>query len=123
VFAIDGYMWGILGEVSTKPGARAVAALALKDAQESEWSFAYYLLGAAFGVGMLALVWGAVREAALPTWAGVLFGIGIVMVGTETAIVSNAYFIAGAVVMLAGSVAVAAHVSRMTDEQFAAATG
>ena len=34
--------------------------------------------------------------------------LGVLMTGTETAIVSNAYFIAGAAVLLAGGVAVAA---------------
>jgi hypothetical protein len=41
------------------------------------------------------------------------------MVGTETVIVSNAYFIAGAAVFLVGGVAVALAILRMGDEQFA----
>jgi hypothetical protein len=43
----------------------------------------------------------------------------VLLVGTETLLVSNAYFIAGALVFLAGGVAVALALLRMTDEQFA----
>ena len=48
-----------------------------------------------------------------------LLALAVLMVGTETAIVSNAYFIAGATVLLAGGVAVARPILRMSDEQFA----
>jgi hypothetical protein len=41
------------------------------------------------------------------------------MVGTETAIVSNAYFIAGAAVFLVGAIWVASAILSMSDEQFA----
>jgi hypothetical protein len=41
------------------------------------------------------------------------------MVGTETAIVSNEYFIAGAGVFMAAGIAVALPLLRMTDAQFA----
>jgi len=99
VITIDGFAWGIAGELSAKPdvGAGAAAAM-LKDLQESEWSYVYYItpLGFIVGIVMLAL-----------------------MVGTETAIVSNVYFIAGAAVFLAGGIAVALAILRMSDEQFA----
>ena len=41
------------------------------------------------------------------------------VVGTETAIVSNAYFIAGAAVFVIGATWVASAILRMSDEQFA----
>jgi hypothetical protein len=122
VLTIDGFSWGILGEVSAKADA-ATAQLALEDMQESEWGLPYYLLTVAFGVGMLALLYGAVRDGALPLPAAALFALGVLMVGTETAIISNAYFIAGAAVLLAGGIAVAVHVSRMTDDAFEAGGG
>ena len=56
---------------------------------------------------------------AAPAWAAALLALAVLMVGTETAIVSNAYFIAGASVLLAGGVAVAVPILRMSDEQFA----
>jgi hypothetical protein len=68
---------------------------------------------------MLMLAIGAARQGAVPVWAGALLALAVVMVGTETAIVSNAYFIAGAAVFLAGGVAVALPLLRMSDEQFA----
>jgi hypothetical protein len=120
VITIDGFAWGIAGELSENsplgyPGAVEV----LKDLQGSEWSLIYYLTPLGFILGMLMLAVGAARQGAVPAWAGGLLGLAVLMVGTETAIVSNAYFIAGAVVFLAGGVAVALPLLRMSDEQFA----
>jgi hypothetical protein len=120
VITIDGFAWGIAGELSRKPevGPDAAATM-LKDLQESEWSYIYYLTPLGFIVGMIMLAVGAVRQGAVPAWAGGLLALAVLMVGTETAIVSNAYFITGAAVLLAGCVGVAAAIARMTDEQFA----
>ena len=105
---IDGYTWGVLGEVSAQPGADpATVALALKDVQESDWSLIYYLTPLGFILGMLVLIVSAVRVRLAPAWAGALLGLGVLMVGTETAIISNAYFVAGAAVLFAGGASVA----------------
>src|SRR5919197_4098192 len=41
---IDGFTWGVLGELSAKgPAAHAGAIVALHDVQHSNWSFLYYL--------------------------------------------------------------------------------
>lgn len=105
---IDGYTWGILGEVSARPDADpATVQRALKDVQESEWSLIYYLTPIGFILGMLVLIAAAVRERLAPAWAGALFALGVLMVGTETAIISNAYFVAGASVLLAGGASLA----------------
>jgi hypothetical protein len=120
VITIDGFAWGIAGELSAKPevGPEGAAAM-LKDLQESEWSYIYYLTPVGFIVGMIMLTVGAVRQGAVPLWAGVLLALAVLMVGTETVIISNAYFIAGAAVLLAGGVAVALAIARLSDEQFA----
>ncbi len=55
----------------------------------------------------------------MPVPAAAVLALAVLMVGTETVIVSNAYFIAGAVVFLVGGVAVALAILRMSDEQFA----
>jgi hypothetical protein len=120
VITIDGYAWGIAGELSTNSplgpvGAREV----LSDLQGSEWSLIYYLTPLGFIVGMLMLAVEAARQGAVPMWAGGLLALAVLMVGTETAIVSNAYFIAGAAVFLAAGVAVALPLLRMSDERFA----
>jgi hypothetical protein len=108
VLTIDGYTWGVLGEVSAHPDADPeTVQLALHDVQESSWSYLYYLTPLAFILGLIVLAAGAVRAELAPVWAAVLFALGILMVGTETAIVSNAYFIAGAAVLLAGAASVA----------------
>ena len=66
---------------------------------------------------MLAI--GAARQGAVPAWAGALLALGGLMVAIETAVISNAYFIVAAAVLLAGGVAVAAAIARMSDEDFA----
>ena len=120
VIAIDGFAWGIAGELSANSPLGPYGAVeVLKDLQGSEWSLVYYLTPVGFILGMLMLAVGAARQGAVPIWAGALLALAILMVGTETVIASNAYFIAGAAVFLAGGVAVALPLLRMSDEQFA----
>lgn len=120
VITIDGFAWGIAGELSANsPLGPDGAAEVLKDLQGSEWALPYYLTPLGFIVGMLLLAIGAARQGAVPAWAAAVLGLAVLMVGTETVIVSNAYFIAGAVVFLVGGVAVALAILRMSDEQFA----
>jgi hypothetical protein len=120
VITIDGFAWGIAGELSAHPdvGPDAAAAM-LQDLQESEWSLPYYLTPVGFIAGMLMLAIGAARQGAVPMWAGALLAIAVLMVGTETAIISNAYFIAGAAMFLAAGIAFALALLRMSDDQFA----
>jgi hypothetical protein len=119
VITIDGFAWGIAGELSTNsPLGPDGAAEVLKDLQGSEWSYLYYLTPLGFIVGMLMLAIGAARQGAVPTPAAAVLALAVLMVGTETVIVSNAYFIAGAAVLLVGGVAVALAILRMSDEQF-----
>jgi hypothetical protein len=68
---------------------------------------------------MLMLAVGIARQGAVPVWAGALLALAVLMVGSETAIVSNAYFVAGAVVFLAAGIGVALALLRMSDAQFA----
>ena len=120
VITIDGFAWGIAGELSANSflGPKGGAEV-LHDLQESEWAYAYYLTPLGFIVGMLLLAIGAARQGAVPTPAAAVLALAVLMVGTETVIVSNAYFIAGAAVFLVGGVAVALAILRMGDEQFA----
>jgi hypothetical protein len=120
VITIDGFAWGIAGELSnTSPLGQNGAREVLSDLQGSEWALPYYLTPLGFIVGMVMLAVGVARQGAVPTWAGALLALAVLMVGTETLLVSNAYFIAGAMVFLVGGVAVALALLRMTDEQFA----
>jgi hypothetical protein len=120
VITIDGYAWAIAGELSGNENiGPAASAAMLKDLQGSEWSYVYYLTPVGFIVGMLMLAIEAARSGAIPTWAGVLLAVAVLMTGTETAIVSNEYFIAGAVVFLAAGIAVALPLLRMSDAEFA----
>jgi hypothetical protein len=120
VFAIDGYTWGVLGEVSTRPGVdRKTVELALHEVQNSGWSLVYYLPVVLWiaGVGMLAI--GAARYAGIPRLAGGVLAVGALMVGIESGVTSNAYFIAASAVWLVGGVLVAAAIARMSDAEFA----
>lgn len=120
VITIDGYTWGILGEVSGRPGVdKATVELALNDVQQSEWSLPYYAAPLAWIVGLGMLAIGAVRQGALPMWAGGLLALGVFTVGLEPAIQDNAYFIASAAMLLIGGAAVALQVWRMSDAEFA----
>jgi hypothetical protein len=120
---IDGFAWAVAGHVSGHPevGPDAAAAV-LEKLQESAWAYVYYLPPLGFIVGVVMLAVAAARDGAVPAWAGALLALAALMVGTETAIVSNAYFIAGAVVFLAAGVAVAVALLRMSDERFAQGT-
>ena len=120
VITIDGFAWGIAGELSANsPLGPNGAAEVLKDLQGSEWSYAYYFTTLGFIVGVLMLAVGAARQGAVPTPAAAVLALAVLMVGTETVLVSNAYFIAGAAVLLVGGVAVGLAIARMSDEQFA----
>ena len=119
VITIDGFAWGIAGELATTSPLGANAQEVLHDLQVSEWSLPYYLTPLGFIVGMVMLAVGVARQGAVPGWAGGLLAVAVLMVGTETAIVSNAYFITGAAVFLVAGIAVALPLLRMTDEQFA----
>jgi hypothetical protein len=120
VITLDGFTWGALGEVSGRSGIdAATAAAALEEVQRSEWSLVYYLPGLAFIAGFVALALGAARQGAVAAWAGALLALGGLMAAVETVVISNAYFIAAAAVLLAGGVAVAAGIARMSDDEFA----
>jgi hypothetical protein len=117
---LDGFTWGILGELSGRAGTdQATVQTALHEVQQSGWSLPYYLTAAGFVLGFPVLAVLAARNGAVPGWAGALLALGALMVGTETLITSNAYFIAGAAVLLAGGIAVALPLSRMSDGEFA----
>ena len=117
---LDGFTWGILGELSGRAGTdQATLETTLHEVQQSGWALPFYMTGIGFLVGLPVLAILAVRIGAVPGWAGALLAVGALMVGTETMITSNAYFIAGAAVMLAGGIAVAAPLARMSDADFA----
>jgi hypothetical protein len=119
VIAIDGFTWGVLGEVSSRRGADPVTVAAtLEEIQGSAWSLPFYLLPLAWIAGMVMLAIGAVRQGAVPEWAGGLLVVAALLAGTETVIVSNAYFIAGAVALLAAGAAVGGAIARMSDARF-----
>ena len=119
--ALDGFTWGILGEVSARPEADpATVERALHDVQQSEWALPFYALALAWIAGLIVLAAGAARQAAVAPWAAALFGLGAVMVGLEAQVQDNAYFIVSAAVLLAGGIAIAVPIARMGDGDFAA---
>jgi hypothetical protein len=123
IIALDGFTWGVLGEVSGSTGDRAVTVRALHDVQQSEWSLQYYLPALSFAVGMALLGVSAARSGAVPAWAGWLLALGAVLTGTEGLVVSNAYYVLGAAVMLVAGAGVARAILRMSDAEFARGQG
>jgi hypothetical protein len=119
IIGLDGYSWAIVGEVSGRGGDPHTTQLVLHDLQQSDWSLAYYLPGAGFLFGLVLLAIGLVRTGAVAPWVGALYGVGGVLTGLEGSIHSNAFFITGAVVLALGSLAVAAAVAGLSDDEFA----
>jgi hypothetical protein len=121
VIALDGLTWGILGEVYVQPGNETrTVERALHDVQQSEWALPFYATSLGWLAGWLVLTVAAARAGALPAWLCALLALGAVLVGTEGLIVSNAYYVAGAAVLLLAGALTAVHLWRMDDETFAA---
>ncbi len=120
VISLDGFTWGVLGEVSGRPGVDpATTQTALHEVQQAEWSLVYYLPTLAFIVGFVALAIGAARQGAVPGWTGALLALGGLMAALETVVIDNAYFIIASAMLLAGGAATAAAIARMSDEDYA----
>jgi hypothetical protein len=118
--AIDGFAWGVLGEVAAVEGSdRATLELALARMQESGWSIAYYAPLLLWVAGLVALAAGAARARAVPLGGALVFAVGVLMVGVEGAVQDNAWFIAAAAVLLVGAAWMAGAVARMDDADFA----
>lgn len=107
VLALDGFTWGALGQVYTWPSIDKPSIVnALHSVQEARWNLPFYAGSLAWLIGLVVLAVGLVRERVLPAWAGYAFAAGAFMVGIESAIQNNAYFIAAAAVLAVGGVGV-----------------
>lgn len=116
-FALDGFTWGTLGELSNRPELDdGTLAVALGEVQNSDWTIPYYALCLAWPAGMALLAWGAAPR--IGVRAAVLLGAGAVLVGLEGAVADNAYFIASSGVFLVGGIdaGVAILRNRSSDE-------
>lgn len=118
VIALDGYTWGELGKVSGQGLDEETMIEVLNRIQQSSWSYQYYVPALAFAIGLITLAVVAARSGIVPVWAGYLLALGALLAGTEGIIVSNAYYVIGAIVLLAGGAAVARSIWRMDDEEF-----
>ena len=120
VITIDGFTWGVVGVTAVDPriGPSAAASI-LQVVQESRWALLYYLSTIGFVLGMVMLAVGAARQGAVPAWASGLLVLAVLMVASETAIISNAYFVAGAAVFLVAGIVMALPILRMSDGEFA----
>ena len=80
VIALDGFTWGVLGDVSIRRGvAPTTTEIALHEVQQSGWSLIYYVPTLFFIAGFVALAIGAARQGAVPAWAGALLALGGLM--------------------------------------------
>jgi hypothetical protein len=123
IIALDGFTWGVLGEVGARTGDITITPQALHDVQQSEWSLQYYVPALSFAIGMALLAVTAARSGAVPAWAGWLLALGAVLTGTEGLVVSNAYYVLGAAVMLVAGAGIALALWRTGDEEFAGGPG
>ena len=120
VITLDGFTWGVLGETYTRRGvAPTTVETVLHEVQQSSWVLIYYVPTLAFIVGIALLALNAARQGAVPMWAGGLLALGALLAAVETVVISNAYFIFASAVLLAGGTAVALHLARLSDEEFA----
>lgn len=102
-FALDGFTWGVLGELSARPELDdGTLAVALEEIQSSGWVLPYYTLIVAWVAGMIALAWGAAPRIGFR--AATLLGAGALLIGLEGAVADNAYFIASSGVFLVGAI-------------------
>ena len=102
-FAIDGFAWGVLGEVSGRSDVDAATMeVAFGELQESGWAFPYYFLGVGWILGIPFLAQGAFRAGALELRPAVLLALGAVAVGLEGVFADNVYFIASSALLLIG---------------------
>ena len=63
VLTLDGFTWGVLGEISGRPGVdQRTVQLALDEVQNSAWSLPYYLTALGYIFGLLVLAVGAARS-------------------------------------------------------------
>jgi hypothetical protein len=123
VDALDGYTWGILGEVSAQPDAHAATVqLALHDMQQSTWSIPYYMTPVLFVAGVGALALHAAGQGAVPLGASLLLTVGALLAGAEGVVQDNAFFIVASSVLVLGAIAVAAALWQMSDDEFDAGT-
>ena len=118
--ALDGYTWGVLGDVYADPGIDAATLeAAFEEVQGSAWTIPYSLLSVAWLGAMLALAWAAARGGWIGAPAAVLLGAGSLAVWLEGLIPDNAYFIASSALLLVGGVAAARDVARLDDARLA----
>ncbi|MGI8461242.1 MAG: hypothetical protein ACR2OC_06335 [Solirubrobacterales bacterium] len=102
-FALDGFTWGTLGELSNRAELDdATLAAALEQVQESGWTLPYYALTVAWVAGIIVLARGAAPR--IGVRAAVLLGVGALLVGIEGVIADNAYFIASSGIFLIGGI-------------------
>jgi hypothetical protein len=113
VLALDGFTWGVLGEVSVRPGVDSKSIqVALHDVQESKWNLPFYVGALAWLIGLVILSVALIRERLVPAWAGWTFAAGAVLVGIEAGVQDNVYFIVAAAVLAIGGVGVGTAIMR-----------
>lgn len=120
VVALDGFTWGVLGQVSTWPGVDTHSvANALHAVQQSNYNLPFYIGGLSWLIGIIVLAVSLARERLVPAWAGTTLTAGSVLVALEVAIENNVYFVIAAAVLALGGIGVGAAMRRIPDEQLA----
>jgi hypothetical protein len=116
-FALDGFTWGVLGDVASRPGVDGPSMrAALHEVQQSSWTLPYYSLIALWIAGMVALAYGAAHAGLIGARPAALLALGTTLVGIEGAVASNAYFIASSAIFLVGGLDAGIAVLRLREK-------
>jgi hypothetical protein len=117
VLALDGFTWGVLGQVYTWQGTdKHTIENALLAVQEAKWNLPFYVGGLAWLIGLVTLAHGLIGERFVPAIAGWIFALGAVLVGIEGAVQDNVYFIVAAAVLAIGGVGTGMALLTQNDE-------
>jgi len=111
--ALDGFTWGVLGEVAGRPGTdpRTIEA-ALHAVQNDGWGLLYGLPAFALTTALALLAYGLVRAGDVPARAGWAFGIGLVAIAINPVFHTTGWYLVSGLIYLAGSLALAAALVR-----------
>lgn len=108
VVALDGFSWAAVAQVSTWPNVDGyTSAMTLKAVQQSHYNLPFYVGALGWLVGLLILTIGLIRTRVIPAPVGWIFALGVALVGVESAVQNNTYFIVASAVLAVGGVGVA----------------
>lgn len=113
-FAVDGYAWGVLGDLSS--GSRQDAATletAMGELRESPWGVPYFALAGSWLIGFLVLLWAARASGFMPPALAAILALAALLVSLQGSVFhGRGYYLSSAAVLLVAAGAAAVHYAR-----------